>query len=154
MTDPSRTYSISAYLRSAKAIWYWLTITSAVIAIFAVSIIPENFYPWIYFRNILGVFFILCLPGYALSKALFPLNILTRPSTENLDKVMRVTLSIVLSLVIVPMVIMLLNYSPWGIRLAPVVLSLFVLTVFFATVALIREYSLKEKIEQDNLEAS
>lgn len=147
MTDSRRAYSISAYLKSAEANWYLLTIASAMIAIFAVSIIPENLYPWIYFRNILGVFFVLCLPGYALSKALFPLNILTRPSTENLDKVMRVTLSIVLSLAIVPIVGMLLNYTPWGIRLAPVVLSLFVLTVLFATVGVMREYFLKEKIE-------
>jgi hypothetical protein len=38
------------------------------------------------------------------------------------------------------MVGLILNYTPWGIRLAPVTLSLLALTLIFATAALFREY--------------
>jgi uncharacterized membrane protein len=33
-----------------------------------------------------------------------------------------------------------LNYTPWGIRLTPIVLSLVALTAIFATAAVIREH--------------
>ena len=36
-----------------------------------------------------------------------------------------------------------LNYTPWGIRLTPVTLSLFVLTLVFAVVGVFREYQAK-----------
>ena len=36
-----------------------------------------------------------------------------------------------------------LNYTPWGIRLAPITLSLLALTIVFATVAVLREYQAK-----------
>ena len=40
----------------------------------------------------------------------------------------------------VPLVGLLLNYTPWGIRLTPIVISLTVLTVGLAVIALARQY--------------
>ncbi|MEM1540867.1 MAG: DUF1616 domain-containing protein, partial [Candidatus Bathyarchaeia archaeon] len=56
-------------------------------------------------------------------------------------------LSIGLSLVIVPIVGLLLNYTPWGIRLTPITMSLLALTTTFATAALIREHRTKAKTD-------
>jgi uncharacterized membrane protein len=71
-----------------------------------------------------------------LIKALFP-------SKKEMDTIERAALSIGLSLAIVPIVGLLLNYTPWGIRLTPITLSLLALTLTFATAALIREHQAK-----------
>lgn len=81
------------------------------------------------------------LPGYTFIKALFLTHVPIKTSSENLDTIERVVLSIGMSLALVPIVGLLLNYTPWGIRLAPVTLSLLGLSVTFATVAMIREQS-------------
>jgi len=45
-----------------------LSVATAIV-VFA---IPENAYPIIYIRYVLGVIFVLWLPGFTLIKALFP----------------------------------------------------------------------------------
>jgi uncharacterized membrane protein len=97
-----------------------------------------DFYPWIYARNIFGVIFVLFLPGYALIKALFPVNMPIKTSAENLETLERFALSIVMSIALVAIVGLLLNYSPWGIKLDAMVLSLLAVTLIFATAALVR----------------
>jgi len=61
-------------------------------------------------------------------------------SGQNLDIIERVVLSLAMSLALVPIVGLLLNYTPWGIRLTPITLSLAALTFAFSTAAIIREY--------------
>ena len=94
--------------------------------------IPENAYPIVYARYILGSIFVLLLPGYSLIKALFP--------AKELDNIERIALSIGMSLALVPITGLLLNYTPWGIRLTPVTLSLLALTTTFATAAVLRQH--------------
>jgi uncharacterized membrane protein len=50
-----------------------------------------------------------------------------------------------MSLALTPIVGLILNYTPWGIRLTPIVLSLLALTIVFATAAIIREHKAKVK---------
>ena len=133
--------SFAKHVLSEKAVWYWTTIALAVATVIAVFIIPENAYPIVYIRYLLGSIFILWLPGYTFIKALFPTKVPIKTSSESLDTIERVALSIGMSLALVPIVGLLLNYTPWGIRLAPVTLSLLGLSVTFATVAMIREQS-------------
>jgi uncharacterized membrane protein len=45
-----------------------------------------------------------------------------KTSTENLDPIERIALSLGMSIALVPIVGLLLNYTPWGIRLTPIVL--------------------------------
>jgi uncharacterized membrane protein len=97
----------------------------------------------VYVRHVLGTIFVLWLPGYTFIKALFPTKVPIQTSSEDLDKIERIALSIGLSLALVPIVGLLLNYTPWGIRLTPIVLSLFALTIIFATAAIIREHQTK-----------
>jgi uncharacterized membrane protein len=132
--------TVKEYVFSSKAAWYWTTIVLAAVTTVAVFTIPENAVPIVYARTVLGAIFVLYLPGYTFIKALFPSKVPNKTSSESLDTIERVALSSGMSLALVPMVGLLLNYTPWGIRLTPIVLSLLSLTTIFATVAIIREH--------------
>ncbi|MEM3700074.1 MAG: DUF1616 domain-containing protein, partial [Candidatus Bathyarchaeia archaeon] len=132
--------NFAAYLKTEQTYWYWITLFMAIATAFVAFGIPEDFYPLVYIRYILGSIFVLWLPGYTFIKALFPKRMESKKSEKNLDIIERIALSIGMSLALVPIVGLLLNYTPWGIRLAAIVLSLLALTVTFATAALIREY--------------
>ncbi len=79
-------------------------------------------------RVVLGLVFILFLPGYVIVSALFP-------KAEDLDTIERVALSFGLSIAVVPLIGLMLNYTPWGIRLEPILASLFVLIVSISIIA-------------------
>jgi uncharacterized membrane protein len=66
---------------------------------------------------VLGLPFVLFFPGYVLIAALYPRR-------SDLDGVERVALSLGLSLAVVPLIGLVLNYTPWGIRLTPILVSL------------------------------
>ena len=129
--------SIKGYLFSKGAKWYWVIIFLAVITTALVFTIPEDAIPMVYARYLLGSIFVLWLPGYTFIKALFP--------AKELDSIERAALSIGMSLALVPIAGLLLNYTPWGIRVTPVTLSLLALTITFATAAIIRERQAKIK---------
>ena len=136
---------LATYLKTNQALWYWVTMAVAAITVAIVFTIPEDFYPWSYLRNILGIIFVLWLPGYASIKALFPVRMPIKTSTENLETIERIALSIGMSITLVPIVGLLLYYTPWGLSLTPIVLSLLALTVVLATVAIARELQTKTK---------
>jgi len=130
----------SSYLRSNQALWYWITITLTIATVIVVFTVPENAYPLVYLRYVLGIIFILWLPGYAFIKALFPKQLPLWTNDKTLNTIERIALSIGMSIALVPIVGLLLNYTPWGIRLTPIVLSLLALTTIFATAAVTREH--------------
>ena len=136
--------NFGSYVKGRVALWYWLTIIPAFAAAITVFVIPENLYPLNLFRIALGVVFILWLPGYSLIRALFPRDLPIRTKGKSLDTIERSALSLGMSLAIVPIVGLLLNYTPWGIRLTPIILSLLAFTIVSATVAIVREYKLQE----------
>lgn len=144
---------LSDYLRSSQAAWYWATLVLTAGSVAVTSTVSENAGPLVSIRYVLGTIFILWLPGYTLIKALFPQTPPPKPITglthavQNLDTIERIALSIGLSLALVPIVGLLLNYTPWGIRLAPITLSLTALTLTFATAALLRENQTRKKPE-------
>jgi uncharacterized membrane protein len=72
------------------------------------------------FRLILGLPFLLFIPGYVLVFALFP----ARKTDRGIDVLERIVLSFGLSIAVVPLIGLLLNYTPWGIRLEPIMSSL------------------------------
>jgi len=139
---------LSIYLKTRDAYWYWITLILAATTTITAFTIPEDAYPIVYIRFLLGTLFVIWLPGYSFIKALFPTEPPIKTSSKNLDSIERLALSIGMSLALVPIIGLLLNYTPWGIRLTPIVLSLLVLTTIFATVGVIREHrsQLKETI--------
>lgn len=133
------------FLRSSESYWYWATVVTIAATILAVFFVPESLYPIMYVRYVLGAIFILWLPGYALVKALFLRELPVKTADGTLDSIERFALSIGLSLALVPMLGLVLNYTPWGITLMPVTLSLAALTASVATIAVIREYQARRK---------
>lgn len=70
----------------------------------------------------------LFIPGYCAIAALFPKD-------GDLTFVERLVLSIGLSIVVVPLICFGLNFTPWGIRLDPVVLSLTIFSLVMVVIA-------------------
>ena len=143
---PPTSPNLAAYLKTEQTLWYWITIALSVTTTAVVFTIPENFYPWVYIRHVLGTIFVLWLPGYTFIKALFPTELPIKTAEKSLDTIERIALSLGMSLALVPIVGLLLNYTPWGIRLTPIVLSLLALTVIFATAAIVREHQTRTKV--------
>ena len=86
-------------------------------------------------RIVLGLPFLLFFPGYTLTAALFP-------KKDRLGGVERVALSFGLSIAVVPLVGLILNYTPWGIRLEPILISLAVFIIVASGVAWYRREKL------------
>lgn len=80
--------------------------------IVAIIFLPSNV-----LRIILGLPFILFFPGYALMAALFP-------KKEGIGSIERLTLSLAMSFVTVSLSGLIFNYTPWGIRLEPMLYSI------------------------------
>jgi uncharacterized membrane protein len=87
-------------------------------------------------RLILGVPFMLFIPGYVLVSALFPF--IKQQGNVSLSE--RIGLSLVASVAIVPLLGLALNYSPLGIRLQPMLLLVSVFIFGVGSVALYRWY--------------
>lgn len=76
-------------------------------------------------RLILGLPFLLFIPGYVLIFALFP----ARKTDRGIDTLERIVLSFGLSIAVVPLIGLLLNYTPLGIRLEPILISMLIFIV-------------------------
>ena len=133
---------LRSYIFSAKASWYWTIIAVAAATTVLIFTGPENAYPIVYARYVLGAIFVLFLPGYTFIRALFP--------EKELDNIERAALSMGMSIALVPITGIILNYTPWGIRTTPVTLGLLALTTIFATAAIIREHQTKRYTQNTN----
>jgi len=81
-------------------------------------------------RVIIALPVILFLPGYSLIAALFC-------KEDDIDFIERIALSFGLSIAVVSLIGLCLNFTPWGIRLDPLVISL---TLFTVAMILIAQY--------------
>lgn len=100
-----------------------------LIAIIAITLL---LFPLVAFTSgVLRIIFGLCLvlffPGYTLLSALFPRK-------GSLGGVERIALSFGLSIAVVPLIGLILNYTPWGIRLYPILIAV---TIFIFAAAAI-----------------
>jgi hypothetical protein len=139
--EPAKYASARMYIASRQAYWYWALIGLSLATVVSVFGVPENMFPLVYARYVLGSLFVLFLPGYSFMKALFPKQLPAKTGSADMDTIERLALSVGMSLALVPLTGLILNYTPWGIRLVPITLSLLALTVLFATAAALREYS-------------
>jgi len=103
-------------------------LTCIVLALLLVALV--YFLPGSLARQVLGLVFVLFLPGYAATAALFPEN-------DQIDGIERVALSFGLSIAIVPLIGLALNFTPWGIRLDPILASV---SAFIVGVSLVGWY--------------
>nr|WP_243687988.1 DUF1616 domain-containing protein [Methanobacterium formicicum] len=91
-----------------------------------------------FIRTILGVLLVLFIPGYSLIAALFP-------KWGDLDGIERAALSFGLSIAVTPLIGLALNYTPWGIRLDPILVSLTIFTLAMVTIAFLRRRRLPDE---------
>lgn len=133
LIDPSPPKDFLQYLfRPAYSLWLWNTILLVILTIILIELTSIFFYV-IYLRYVLGTVFVLYLPGAMLIEALYPKD-------NELSPLERLALSIGLSLAIVPLIGLILNYSPWGIRLEPVMFSIALFTLSMCIIASWRKY--------------
>lgn len=139
LVDPSPPKRFSDYLLSRYNLGF--AIASLLVASCLASVYLSGLAPALAaLRIVLGSIFVLFLPGYSLVEALYP-------KEEDLSPLERLALSIGLSLALVPLIGLLLNYTPWGIRLDPVVASLSTLTLALLLASAYRKFGvLKLKV--------
>jgi uncharacterized membrane protein len=104
------------------------------IALVASNVTRENL-PLSVLRVLLGMFFLLFVPGYALQAALFPYKV-------QFDDIERLALSLGLSFAIIPPVAFFLDQLPWGLDLWPILIAESILSASFASSVLYRRRSI------------
>jgi hypothetical protein len=141
---PPATSSLREYLGFwERNLGLYFVAGACLLSLLAIYAIPEMF-PLVAFRWVLGSIFVLFIPGYVTVEALFPKG-------RELDGIERFALSVGLSLAVVPLVGLLLNYTPWGIRLDPIVISLTILTLGLAGVTVLRRFRISvERFEMES----
>lgn len=106
----------------------------------AIIVLTLILFPLVAFTSgALRIFFGLCLvlffPGYTLLSVLFP-------KKGDLGGIERVALSFGLSIAVVPLIGLILNYTPWGIRLYPILITITIFVLTCSAVAWQRQRSL------------
>jgi hypothetical protein len=125
--------SLVGFLRMWELnLFFYISVVFSLAAVLAVYLFPSNF-PFIIFRWIVGLLFVLFVPGYAAVEALF--------GFAELDLFELIALSVGFSVTLTMFVGLLINYTPWGITLTPIVIALTALTILLDIVALLRRYN-------------
>jgi hypothetical protein len=132
LVDPHPPSGFAGFLFSFYAFRFWVVLAFIGVVGFSIFWMPQV-YPLYYLRMGVGLVFVLYIPGYVLIEALYS-------KAGELERLERFGLSIGLSLALVPLVGLALNYTPWGIRLEPVFASLIVLTVLLGLLSVYRKY--------------
>jgi uncharacterized membrane protein len=128
------------------AVLLWLAATNLAVFLPVVRETP--------LRIALGLPLLLFLPGYALVAALFPEAATERPAAElgedenggrthdGIDGIERVALSFGVSIAVVPLLGLVLNFTPFGIRLTPIMVAVSGFTLLATAVAAQRRQEL------------
>ena len=132
LVNPNNPENFRNFIFSSYALEFW--IVTSITALTIISIYVPSLQP---LRYVLGSIFVLFIPGYSLIEALYP-------KESDLQPLERLALSIGLSLAIVPLVGLILNYTPFGIRLQPVVISLTLLTLSLLIISSYRRFTLQK----------
>ncbi|MDY6966379.1 MAG: DUF1616 domain-containing protein [Halobacteriota archaeon] len=89
-------------------------------------------------RVVLGIMLLLFLPRYSLVAALYP-------KRADFDGIERIALIFGLSIVVAPLIGMVLNYTPFGIGLSPMIIALSIFTIALAIIAYFRRLSIPKE---------
>lgn len=124
--------SVVHYLFSLYSVWFWMLSIALLLMTLCIYLLPQV-PPLNYVRVVLGFITALYLPGSALIEALYP-------NKTELEPLERGALSVGLSIALTPLVGFVLNYTPWGIRLEPITVSLTGLTLLLGLAAVYRKF--------------
>lgn len=116
LVDPEPPASFYEYLsRPDYSLWLWTGYALVAIAVLVFTASSPS-PPLLYARYLLGALVALFLPGYYTVEALYP-------EPGSLKDVERLALSLGVSLAVLPLLGLLLNYTPFGVRPWPVVVT-------------------------------
>lgn len=116
-------FSDQEFPADLKLAGLWLAVSIAVIYLPFLNETP--------IRVVFAFPVLLFIPGYCLTAALFPRK-------RDIDSIEWIALSVGLSLILVSFIGFVLNFTPWGIRLDPLVAALALLTLALILVAHVR----------------
>jgi hypothetical protein len=130
---PPSTTSLLEYLRLwERNWWFYMAVAIPLMTILVIYAVPSQF-PLIVVRWAFGSALVLFIPGYVTLEALLPKG-------HEFDRIERFALSVGVSLTLIPLIGLLLNYTPWGITLTPILISLALFTLALSFLALERQY--------------
>ncbi|MEM1510067.1 MAG: DUF1616 domain-containing protein [Thermofilaceae archaeon] len=145
LVDPDPPITLVSYVfRLDYTLWFWVSVILVVLTLGFVYV--TEYLPILTpVRYVLGSIYVLFLPGYSLVEALYPRE-------GDLTPLERVALSIGLSLAVTPLIGLILNYTPWGIRLPAIITSTTILIITMLTTSLHRKYNvLKQTTTSKNM---
>jgi uncharacterized membrane protein len=116
----------------AAHLLYAILVLTALLALI-IAFLPNNV-----LRIIIGLPFVLLFPGFTFISALYP-------RSSALDKVERVALSFGLSMAIVPLLLLVLNFTVWEIHLTSILVTIASFIGIFSVIALFRQWRLPEQ---------
>ncbi len=135
LVDPNPPKVFAEYLvRADYSAWFWTIVTLtllSVVSVYASDLIPQL----LYLRYVVGSVLVLFIVGYVTIELLYP-------EEKSLTDLERLALSIGLSLAVVPLLGLALNYTPWGIRLEPVLTTISSYSIAGALGAAYRKYKI------------
>ncbi len=139
LLEPLAEVSFSKHVTSFSAVMpFWLTIAVTITCIFTIYLMPPDSV-WSLVRIIVGMIFVLFIPGYLLIQLLYP--------GKEMDMIERLALSLGLSLALTALIGLILNYSPWGIRLEPMVILLSLFSITLALGGTYRIFLLRRNVQ-------
>jgi len=119
------------YLLSPLSIWFWELLVATLASI---GLVSASSGLAIYLRYIFGSLLVLFLPGYSLVGFIYS-------KKEDLDYLTRISVSFVMSLAIATLIGLALNFTPFGITVFAVALSLSAVTIGLLILTALRKHS-------------
>jgi len=111
--------------------WFFLSIILCASAALTVYIVPADS-PFLIIRWVLGLLFVIFLPGFVAVQALYPTG-----QPRGID---RLALSVGVSLVLDIFAGLVINFASWGLTLVPILCVLTALTICLALLGLARQF--------------
>jgi uncharacterized membrane protein len=129
--------------------WLILIDILTILLVLAIILFPSSI-----IRAVIGLPFMLFFPGYTLTAALFPVNKKRDvqetegiKSARGIDAVERTALSFGMSIAVTSLLGLILNYTPWGISLIPVLITNSAFIIIMSIIAMIRLNRLPEDLK-------
>lgn len=132
--------TLMGYLKTTEAKWYWISLLLSASAILSTFLIPTTAYPFVFVRYILGLIQITFLPGYAITRMLFPEIKNENKKNNQMNSILRLTLIIGISLAVNPIIGLFLHLTNLGISIVLISLVLGLSTIIFSTLAILNEF--------------
>ena len=121
------------FLSAKDNYWFWIIIATSILTFVSIVLVPENQGLVSYIRYVLAFVLVAFLPGFCLTKTLFP-------KQTTLDPIEIIVFSIGLSFALTTLMGLFLSFSSIGLTLTTALPTLTVIVVVLAMLALLRTY--------------